>query len=70
MSDLYAAEGLDGAMEEIDRLTGILARVHNELHDPMGQYWCDQPIKDRNLLVNLRDYVDEEMDWLIEGPNA
>ena len=69
MSDLYAAEGLDGAMEEIERLTAILARVHNELHDPMGEMWCDNPALDRGLIIALRAYIDEEMGWLIEGPN-
>jgi hypothetical protein len=48
---------------ENDTLRRIIARVHDELHDPMGQYWCDRPEEDRKLLEGIRDYVDECMGW-------
>jgi hypothetical protein len=49
--------------DENDTLRRIIARVHDELHDPMGQYWCDRPEEDRKLLEGIRDYVDECMGW-------
>jgi hypothetical protein len=49
--------------EYIEKLEDILGRVYNELSDPMGDYWCEKPEHDRQLLKNLRDYVAEEMGW-------
>ena len=62
-------EGVKSMIPEIRRLRSILARVHNELHDPMSKNWCDRPEEDRDLLVNLRNYVDEEMEMSIGGPD-
>lgn len=47
----------------IDNLESIIANVHDELHDPMSQYWCDKPKQDRQLLEALRDRVDVAMGW-------
>ncbi|MCG8429604.1 MAG: hypothetical protein MJA29_00295 [Candidatus Omnitrophica bacterium] len=49
--------------DRIRLLEGIIARVHDELHDPMSERWCDKPKKDRKLLESLRDYIDGEMGW-------
>ena len=49
--------------ERIKGLTGLLANVHDELHDPMGHYWGAEPEEDRKLLEALRDRVDKAMGW-------
>ena len=51
---------------EIKRLTSILANVHDELHDPYGQFWCENQLGDRELLEALRDRVDKAMGWTDE----
>jgi hypothetical protein len=50
----------------IRSLTDLLANVHDELHDPMGQYWGDNPYADRVLLESLRDRIDRAMGWVDE----
>jgi hypothetical protein len=52
--------------KEIERLRELLGRVHNELHDPMGERWCDQPGADRGLLETLHNHVDKEMGWEVD----
>lgn len=59
----FLAMQLGNAEERIDLLEGLLANVHDELHDPMSQYWCDKPKEDRELLEALRDRVDKAMGW-------
>jgi len=50
-------------LDRIELLEALLANVHDELHDPMSQYWCDKPKDDRGLLEALRDRIDEAMKW-------
>lgn len=54
---------LDEKDREIDRLMSLLARVHDELHDPIGHRWGDHPVSDGELIEKLRDYVTKEMGW-------
>lgn len=51
-------------LDRVEMLEGLLANVHDELHDPMGQYWGDQPGSDRELLEALRDRIDRAMGWM------
>jgi len=51
---------------ERTQLRSVLARVHDELHDPTGQFWCDRPDEDCELIENLSLYVEQRMGWLGE----
>jgi hypothetical protein len=51
------------SIKEIEKLRGLLANVHDELHDPMAQFWCDRPEEDRKLLEALRGRIDEAMGY-------
>ena len=45
----------------IAELEAVLCRVSNELNDPMGEHWCDNPREDRALLENLLMIVDAKL---------
>ena len=66
----WVADTLDELQREIDlievqrdsvavvrKARELLARVANELSDPMGEQWCDHAVEDRRLLESLRDDV-------------
>ena len=55
------------AEARIAELEALIARVHDELHDPTGECWCDCQDADQKLLESLRDHVDRVMDWGGEG---
>lgn len=56
--------GVDVAKtERTKKLEQIIARVHDKLHQPTGDEWCDHPVSDNHLIRELRSYVEVAMGW-------
>lgn len=68
--EAVANMGAKAAAERINLLEGLLANVHDELHDPMAEFWCDRPAEDRELLEALRGRIDAAMGWTLEEERA